>query len=117
VNEIVCAIDYAVGLLAQSALHPGLTQVYDRLLSYRGHTNEIYVMKRNEIPSILKGKIFTEASEILNKHRDANNPVILLGIMRNKEPIINPRKGDEKIKENDDLLVLSYTFPDLSLIK
>ena len=117
VNEVVCAINYGVGLLAQSTLHPGLTQVYDSLLSYSEDTNEIYVIEKEKIPSLLKGKTFSKASEIINKNGDANNPVILLGIMRNKVPILNPKKGEEKIKEDDDLLLLSYALPDLSGIK
>lgn len=118
VDELVCATDYGTGLIAQAALHPGLTKVYDRLLSYSGITNEIYVIKSENVPPILKKDIsFSEASQIINQNRDPKNPVLLLGVMRNGEPIINPKREQSRINSSDDLLVLSYSQPDISEIK
>jgi voltage-gated potassium channel len=118
VNETICATDYGIGLMAQSALHPRLrlTKVYDNLLSYSKETNEFYLIKKEDIPSLLKTTktTFSKISEILNKKRNSENPVLLVGIMREGEPVINPMKGQDEIRENDDLVVLAYNPPDLS---
>ncbi len=117
VNEVVCAVDYGMGLLSQSALHPGLTKVYDKLLSYSGDTNELYIIRTKDVPSAIKGKTFAEASEIINKNRDEKSPAILIGLMRDGEPTLNPKKGKDEIKDSDNLIVLSYTMPDFTHLK
>jgi len=116
VDEVICAVDYGTGLMAQSAIHPGLSRVYDRLLSYSEDTNEIYVIDKENVPFSFKNKRFFETSDILNKNQETKNPAILIGIMRDGETILNPKQGQDKIKENDSLLILAYTMPDLSQI-
>jgi len=117
VDEVICSSDYGIGLLAQSSLNPGLSEVYDRLLSYSGETNEIYVIPSDKVPSSLKDHTFSEVSRMLIEKRNSSNPVILLGIIKNKKIIINPKRGEnDKIEEDDSLLVIAYTYPDLSYI-
>lgn len=122
-DEVICAEDYGTGLLAQSILNPGLTQVFDNLLTYGDDrsgkdTNELYVIKSDNIPNSLKKTSFSEASKRIFESRDKHphNPVILLGMIRNGIPIINPVKSEETIEETDDLLVLSFEYPDLSYL-
>ena len=50
----------------------------------------------------------------MNKKRNSENPVLLVGVMREGEPVINPIKGQDEIRENDNLVVLAYNPPDLS---
>ena len=43
-NQIVFSTDYGIGLLAQSAIHPGLVKVYDHLLRFTAEGNELYLL-------------------------------------------------------------------------
>lgn len=121
-DEIVCAADYGLGLLAQCALHAKLSAVYDDLLSYAEGSNEIYIVEGARFPKCLIGKSFDEAAEILNRNRTWENPVILLGMRRGDKFLLNPRRdrrtapGErfDRIEEGDALLVMAYQMPDLS---
>jgi len=45
-DEVICAADYGLGILAQCAIEAKLSFVYQRLLTYSGDTNEIYTVPR-----------------------------------------------------------------------
>ncbi|MEM7827671.1 MAG: NAD-binding protein, partial [Candidatus Aenigmatarchaeota archaeon] len=75
VDEYVCAVDYGLGILAQSALYQKVSNIYQQLLSYSKDTNEIYIVPRQRYDNILLGKTFSELNEILDKNRESDNPV------------------------------------------
>jgi len=133
VNEVICPADYGLGVLAQCAVNHDLSDVYDRLLTYSNDTNEIYVLDRKvrpeHFPEGLVGKTFSEASRILNDHRDPGNPTVLIGVKvrrdgKDDQTLLNPKDdwdGDpadkfERIGPNDALIVMSFRHPDLSSI-
>ena len=117
VNEIVCPTDYGIGLLAQSAVNPGLVQVYDQLLRFTSDENELYMLDSGELPQELtpgKATFKDIGSWLEEKSRPTENPVILLGFFRQGKPILNPQKEAATLAENDKLIVLSYCCPCLS---
>jgi voltage-gated potassium channel len=125
VNEVVCAADYGLGVVAQCALHAELSKVYENLLKYSENTNEIYIVEGGLMPSTVIGKSFEEASRILIDTRNDSNPAILLGIRRGKKIILNPRKDGKRevdrefkeIQKDDALIVLAFHRPDLCEVK
>lgn len=115
VDEWVCSTDYGLGIIAQCALYQKLSDVYQQLLTYSKETNEIYLVEGSKFPRAILGKSFKEAVNFLNENRDYNNPVLLIGVKRNKKIIINPKEGEFDIfKEGDALIVMAYDPPDLS---
>lgn len=118
VDEYVCAVDFGLGILAQSALYYKMSDVYQHLLSYSKDTNEIYIVQKEKYSDILVGKTFSEINAILGKNRDSDNPVIPLGIKRQDKLILNPRKGEfDKLREEDSLIVMAFSQPDLRNIR
>jgi hypothetical protein len=124
VDEVVCATDYGLGILAQCALYEKLSDAYNHLLTYSKETNELYIVSGSRFPPALFNKTFQEGCHILNESRDYHNPAILLGVRRENHVILNPMeswKGDgEKFltfREGDALIVMAYDSPDLSHIK
>lgn len=125
VDEIICASDFEYGLIAQCSIlgkYGKLSQVYQQLLTYTEDGNEIYIIPPEEVPGILIGKNYADACIILLEKRNTNNPVILIGLVRNCEVILNPRNNNnqisqsqpEQILEKDGLVVLAYERPDLN---
>ncbi len=109
--EIVSSEDFSLKLLAQSALHPGLSIVYERLLTISAETNEIYL---EPAPGALIGKTFREAARILDETRESDNPVLLLGVLRDGEILINPKpKAFDVIREKDGLVLVAWEQPEL----
>ena len=123
VDEIVCATDYGLGILAQCALHEKLSMAYHNLLTYSGDTNEIYIVTDDKYPkNVFIGKTFQEASEIVANSRNSDNPVILIGARRRDgQLILNPKdtsnaeeeKKFVRFEEGDALVVVAYDPPDL----
>lgn len=121
-DEVICAADFGLGILAQSILHARLSDVYNRLLSYGPETNELYMVEGDRFPHILVGKTFKEAVDVMNRNRSPDNPVILLGIRRGNEIILNPKESwsrpEEEIfetfQESDAVIVMAFSLPDLS---
>ncbi|MBN1348457.1 NAD-binding protein [candidate division KSB1 bacterium] len=114
VDEWICATDYALGIISQSALFGKLSEVYQQLLTYSRETNEIYLVEGERYPPDFIGKSFDEISSILNTHRNPQNPVILLGIKRDDQIILNPRANEfDRLKQHDALIVMSFDPPDL----
>lgn len=120
-NEVVCATDYGLGVLAQCALQAKLSDVYHNLLTYSDETNEIYIVDGEKLPKSVIGKTFVQAARLLYNKRDRKNPAILIGVKRNNHTILNPmeewngREQDkfETFAEGDALIVLAYDPPDL----
>lgn len=114
VDEWVCSADFGFGIIAQSALFGKLSDVYQQLLTYSAETNEIYLIDEENYPPEFLGKTFQEVADILNKDRREKNPLILLGIKRQEQVILNPRPNDFDVFQPDDsLIVMSFDPPDL----
>lgn len=111
-DDVICAADYAIGILAQSALNEKLSDVYHDLLTYREHTTEIYIVVNPDVSRWLEGKTFIEVSKFLLENRCALNPAIPIGYRRGKEIFVNP-KEDVKLTARDCLIVMAYELPDL----
>lgn len=124
VDEVICASDYGLGVLAQCALHAKLSSVYENLLTYSGETNEIYIVDRSLLSRDLIGLTFEQAAVHISQTRDKSNPAILLGIRRGQRIILNPRRDGKRpedrefraIEEGDALVVMAFHRPDLSAI-
>ncbi|MFX0197674.1 MAG: NAD-binding protein [Candidatus Hodarchaeota archaeon] len=121
VDEWVCSTDYGLKIIAQCALKPKLTEVYQQLLSYSETTNEIYLVEKHKYPDWFVNEHFTKVSEIINDNKDPENPAILLGVKREEndktEILLNPREKDFTIKPDDVLIVMAYAQPDLSQLQ
>lgn len=132
VDEVVCSMDYGLGLLAQSAITKNISQIYDDLLRYSQDTNEVYILQppsadKPDIPKQIwtecfAGKTFSQASTFLSKYRNEKNPLILIGVRSNQKTYINPRideHGNQEFtvfNEHDKPIVISYSRPDFNLI-
>jgi hypothetical protein len=111
-SEIVSEKDFSLKLLAQSALHPGLSTVYERLLTISAETNEIYL---EAVPPAFYGKSFTETSRVLDQTRSTENPVLALGVIRDGQITINPRNGVfDAFREGDSLVMIAWEQPELA---
>ena len=121
-DEVICAADFGLGILAQCALHPKLSIVYNNLLTYSADTNEVYVVAGERFPRALLGMTFAEGGDFLNRRRDRINPAILIGVRRGEEVFLNPQTDRrntpgapfDTFREGDALIVISYGPPDLS---
>ena len=108
-DEIVSASDFAMMLLSQSALSHGLGTVYRDLLTVSGETNEIYILP---IPEDFIGKSFSELGAAMFQNRDPQNPVILIGAVRDGGILVNPQA--EKLpafSEGDKAVVIAFERP------
>jgi voltage-gated potassium channel len=117
VDEVICAHDFGLGILAQCSINHGLSAVYNRLLTYSDTTNEIYII--DEVPERFFGLTFAEAAIIFARNRGNENPAILIGVKRGHDMHLNAREnGDNcglgKIREGDSLIVIAFDPPDLS---
>tara|TARA_R110002096_G_scaffold147671_16_gene307687 strand:- start:20584 stop:21729 length:1146 start_codon:yes stop_codon:yes gene_type:complete len=121
VNEVVCAQDFGLGILAQTAIHEGLSEVYNRLLTYSDETNEIYMIEK--APMRFHGMSFQELSLIFAQNRDQQNPAILIGVKRGGDIFLNPCTDGSRgkslgtIRGGDQLIVVSWEPPDVSKIR
>lgn len=120
-NETICTTEIGVGILAHCAMNKQLSVVYKDLLTYSFEGNEIYIVPRDAFPDSFIGKSFSECAQLLYQDRDANNPVILLGLRRRDTVIMNPRQGSKewdnqecRLEEDDALIVMAFSPPDLT---
>ena len=124
-DEIVSAGFYRTGIMLQSALFPNLSDIFHELLSYGSEKTSVYILNEDRYSEDLLGKPFEKIAEIINKNREEDNPVILLGIRRDEKVMLNPQNNvDEKsdkyfdfLKEGDALAVIAQKHPDLSKLK
>ncbi len=115
VDEWVCSSNYGLGIIAQSALYGKLSEVYEQLLTYSEETNEIYLVDAGDVPESFQGKNFQEVAALLNENRHADNPAVLIGVKRDNQVILNPRRHEFQLfKPGDGLVILSFDRPDLS---
>ncbi len=137
VNEIVCLEQLAEKLLSQTALTPGLSQVYMDLLTQSADTNEIY---QEVVPSQFVGKPYIELEQAINANHDLD--VIIIGFatrvqkmkgniamtngggkaIMEQKIVINPPKDSVdspytksyKLNEEDTVFLIAYEKPELS---
>lgn len=119
-NETICTTDVGIGILAHCAVNKQLSDVYKDLLTYTLEGNELYIIPRERFPDTFIGKTFVECAQMIYANRDDVNPVILLGLRRNNEVIMNPRKAgkgsrneDYVIQEGDALIAMAFSPPNL----
>lgn len=119
-DETICTAEIGVGILAHCAVNKQLSVVYKDLLTYSFEGNEIYIIPQESYPETFIGKTFAECGQILYARRDRTNPVILLGIRRKGQVIMNPRKGslgmddgEFRIEPGDALIAIAFSAPDL----
>jgi len=111
-DDIICAEDYAIGIIAQAAINEKLSEVYHDLLTYCEGTNEIYIVDNPEVSKNMEGKTFREISRFFLESRSDRNPAILMGFRCGENIIMNPRE-DMKFSEKDALILLAYDIPDV----
>ncbi len=135
-NEIVCLEQLSEKLLAQSALTPGLSQVYMDLLTQSADTNEIY---QEPVPESFIGRKYREVEAEIIAIDDKD--IILIGFattdakrqndrkvlnhtgntIEEKKVIINPRSSsngyyskNHKFKPGDSIFMISYEKPEIA---
>lgn len=124
-DEIVSAGFYRTGIMLQSALFPNLSDIFHELLSYGSNKTSVYIINQERYSKDILGKSFGEIVDIINSNRDEDNPVILLGIRREGQVMLNPQSNVSKksnkyfdvLKEGDSLAVIAQKHPDLKNIK
>ena len=112
--EIVSSSDLGQRLLTQAAVHPGLSNLYRKLLTFEKHNSEIHVAP------IPKGfKTFAELAAWTAEMRPHGPDVIPIAIQRGKEIFVNPSFGAEgdRLQEGDVLFALCDSARDLQRLQ
>lgn len=113
-DEIVSAGDFALRIIAQAALTPGLSKVYENLVTVSEETNEIYQLP---VPRAYYGRSFEELGADILKKRSRKNPSILIGVKSEGEVMLNPPKERfTTFREGDEIFLVAFTYPDLSFL-
>jgi len=99
--EIVSTQRLGQNLLAQVAVTPGLTKIYEDLLTFGLDTNEIY---SSPLPKSLCGKSIDDLFFALFKLRHKNIQIIPIAISRRGKILLNPSSSKNGSIENDDEL-------------
>lgn len=122
-DETICTTEIGVGILAHCAVNKQLSVVYKDLLTYSFEGNEIYIITRDAFPDEFVGKTFAQCAALLYEKRNNSNPVVLLGIRRGDQVILNPRAGKGGldgeciIQEEDALIAMAYSAPNLKTLQ
>ena len=123
-DTIICGEDFAIGTLAQSAIFPGMTKIYEELLDYSGDNNEFYVVPVSAFDSktaeaVIFGKSYLELAEEIINSRSSDNPAILVGVKKESQVILNPRRQEivanrlfDRFDEKDSLILMAYEKPE-----
>ena len=106
-------------LICQTSLQPGLSKVYEELLSFNSSENEIYVVPINKFNNV--NLIGTDFKDCLNLFPQSS----LIGVIRDADVIVNPlvynstlysnnnKQFNMYIEENDKLIVIAKTLLDI----
>lgn len=109
--EIVSSQHVAQNLLAQVAATPGLTKIYEDLLTFGKNTSEIYSCK---FPSKFIGKTVKEYYKWLIDLRDKHINIIPIAISHKGRIYVNPSSFDiNSIEDGDILFAICDTREDL----
>lgn len=107
-DEIISSDELGLRLLARSALHHGMTRVYQELLTVGRDANEMYLLA---LPSELVGRDFVEVASMFLRYRNDKRSAILIGIHRAEQMLINPVGAESgPLKEGDELILLCRIF-------
>lgn len=102
-DEIISSTELAANMLAQAALTPGVTRLYDEILSNR-YGQEVY---RIPVGARIAGKPVQEAATVVSQQE----PVLILAVdSGGGEVRVNPPR-DLVLQPTDTLLVLAERFP------
>jgi TRAP transporter TAXI family solute receptor len=102
--EIVSSKLVAQNLLAQVVVTPGLTNVYNDLLTFGENSMEIYGQK---VPKQLVGKTFDDIVKLASEVRAKGIYLIPIAISRNGNAFVNPStEAVGKFQENDVLFAI-----------
>lgn len=111
-DEVMSAADFGLRLIARAALYHGMTRVYQELLTVGRDANEMYMLA---VPDTFVGMNFVEASQQFMKTRSQRDTCLLIGIWRGEKMMLNPLDDEfGKLREGDELILLSQVLPDLS---
>ncbi|GAX36064.1 putative potassium channel protein [Nodularia sp. NIES-3585] len=111
VDEVISARDYSSGIIAQSAMFKKMSVVYQQLLTYSDDTNEFYFIEPGKYPQHFQGKTFPELIKLISEYSasNADNPLLLLGVKRGGEVLLNPKPSYfEKLDRDDSLIVMAF---------
>lgn len=111
-DEVMSAADFGLRLMARAALYHGMTRVYQELLTVGRDANEMYMLP---VPEAFIGMNFVEASRQFMQDRATRTTCLLIGIWRGEKMMLNPLDDEfGKLREGDELILLSQVLPDLS---
>jgi len=119
VAEVICANDFGLGIIAQSAVYSKLSDVYQELLSH-SLGNEFYIIQDEKLSEAISGKNFKAVAKAFLNFRNTDNPLILVGIKRGDTTVLNPRTEHESekeftaFKEGDALIVMTFRRPSIN---
>jgi hypothetical protein len=108
---------YGEKLVGQAVLNPGVTEIFERMMTFTEGSNEFYFVP---VPEELVGRPFREA-QLWALDRSQDQPVTPVGIDRSLTGgrlWLNPAAGeagltdeDLVLREADRLVVLAYEHP------
>jgi voltage-gated potassium channel len=101
-DELVASAELAGGLLARSALNPGVGLVFETLIRL-DRSAEVYVIPT---PMSCAGKTFDHALQFLRRER----AVILIGLQSAGKVVLNP-PGSRMLVAADNLIIVSDSKP------
>jgi len=117
--EFLVSRHFGERLASQAVLNPGVTTIYDSLMTFSDDSSEFYTVP---VPSYLVGKTFRDAQ--LHFLDDDDEAIIPVGIDRSDEACPNTRftlcpqagqaglsSGEMVFKEGDCLVVIAYEQP------
>ncbi|BCS98261.1 hypothetical protein DSLASN_38930 [Desulfoluna limicola] len=117
--EFLVSRHFGERLASQAVLNPGVTTIYDSLMTFSDDSSEFYTVP---VPSCLVGKTFRDAQ--LHFLDDDDEAIIPVGIDRSDEACPNTRftlcpqagqaglsSGEMVFREGDFLVVIAYEKP------
>jgi voltage-gated potassium channel len=126
IDNAECLVSRHFGerLISQAVLNPGVTEVYHRLMTFTGDSNEFYSV---EVPPALLGKTFEEAQEHFLD--DDDEAVVLVGLDDSAVSVPyerfvlgvdngsdEPDLGDHVLDATDRLIVVAYQRPQFATV-
>ena len=113
--EIVSTQRLGQNLLAQVAVTPGLTKIYDDLLTFGSNTNEIY---SSRLPKSFFGRPIDDVFLAILKQRQEGTPIIPIAISRRGKILLNPSSAKNgNVEEGDELFAICDKRTDLKVLE
>jgi voltage-gated potassium channel len=101
-DELVASSELAGGLLARTALNPGIGHVFEHLM----RLDKSAEMFLSPAPPTMVGKSFDDVLKYLRREQQG----ILIGLARNGDVVLSP-KGDQVLCEGDRLVMIASARP------